>query len=171
MQEQERGVSSCEHFRRRREQSFRSVCGDPVVHLTQKKKHQSFLGGIHSTRDKRVSVQACAFRLFCTFLRGPAPPKCCSFWENGKQGTKIEHELVFLKLFRRRRDIPAKSRDIPPKKFDFLVARDTELFGPHPFTWKTPTPPEISGPKSLGLGSFFFPEKKRRESAEISENP
>ena len=40
-------------------------------------------------------------------------------------------------------DIPAKFRDIPPKKFDSLgFEGHTELFGPHPFTWKTPTPPE-----------------------------
>ena len=42
------------------------------------------------------------------------------------------------------------------KKFDFPgFEGHTELFGPHPFVWKTPTPPEISGLKSLGLGSFF----------------
>ena len=45
------------------------------------------------------------------------------------------------------------------KKFDSLgFEGHTELFGPHPFTWKTPTPPEISGLKSLGLGSFFVPD-------------
>ena len=39
--------------------------------------------------------------------------------------------------------VPAKSRDIPPKKFAFPgFEGHTELFGPHPLTWKTPTPPE-----------------------------
>ena len=34
-----------------------------------------------------------------------------------------------------------KSRDIPPKKFDFPgFEGHTELFGPHPFVWKTPHP-------------------------------
>ena len=54
------------------------------------------------------------------------------------------------------RDIPAKSRDIPPKKFDFPgFEGHTELFGPHPFAWKTPTPPENIRTQSLGLCSFF----------------
>ena len=68
--------------------------------------------------------------------------------------TLMEHKLFFLKLFGLLRDIPAKSRDIPPKKFDFPgFEGHTELFGPHPFTLKTPPPhPKISGPKSLGLG-------------------
>ena len=34
-----------------------------------------------------------------------------------------------------------KSRDIPPKSLVSLKGH-TELFGPHPFTWKTPTLPE-----------------------------
>ena len=37
----------------------------------------------------------------------------------------------------------------------------TEIFGPHPFHVEdSPPHPKISGPKSLGLGSFFFPEKE-----------
>ena len=54
---------------------------------------------------------------------------------------------------------PWVSKDIPTP----LHVED-----PHPFTWKTPTPsralqdppphPKISGPKSLGLSSFFFPD-------------
>ena len=75
---------------------------------------------------------------------------------------KLNTNFFFLKLFGHRRDIPAKSRDIPPKKFDFPgFEGHTELFGPHPFTWKTPSRPKISGPKSLGLGSFFVPESMR----------
>ena len=58
-----------------------------------------------------------------------------------------------------RQDIPAKSRNIPPKQFDFPGFEGrTELFGTHPFMWKTPTPPEIPGLKSLGLCSFFAPD-------------
>ena len=59
------------------------------------------------------------------------------------RGQKLNTNYFFLKLFGHRRDIPAKSRDIPPKKFNFPgFEGHTELFGPHPFTWKTPTPPE-----------------------------
>ena len=58
-------------------------------------------------------------------------------------GRELNTNFFFLKLFGRPRDIPAKSRDIPPKKFDFPgFEGHTELFGPHPFVWKTPTPPE-----------------------------
>ena len=74
----------------------------------------------------------------------------------------------FLKLFGRPRDIPAKFRDIPPKKFDFPgFEGHTELFGPHPFTWKTPTPPEIIGPKSLGVCSFFVPEIRAEKASTV----
>ena len=70
---------------------------------------------------------------FCAKIRSAGPALV----------TKIEHKLFFLELFGRPRDIPAKSRDIPPKKFDFPgFEGHTELFGPHPFVWKTPTPPE-----------------------------
>ena len=50
------------------------------------------------------------------------------------------HTFIFFELFGHLRDIPAKSLDIPPKKFDFPgFEGHTELFGPHPFTWKTRT--------------------------------
>ena len=56
---------------------------------------------------------------------------------------KLNTNFGFLKLYGHLLDIPAKSRDIPPKKFDFPgFEGHTELFGPHPFTWKTSTPPE-----------------------------
>ena len=70
--------------------------------------------------------------------------------------TRIEPKHFFLKLFGRFRDIPAKSRDIPPKKFDSLgFEGHTELFGPHPFTWKTPTPPENIRTQKFRFGFFF----------------
>ena len=56
---------------------------------------------------------------------------------SGKEnvGNEIEHKLFLLKLFGHLRDIPAKSRDIPPIKFDFPgFEGHTELFGPHHFT-------------------------------------
>ena len=33
-----------------------------------------------------------------------------------------------------------------------------EVFGHHPFAWKTPTPPAVSGPKNLIFVLFFLPE-------------
>ena len=76
---------------------------------------------------------------------------------------KIEHKLFFLKLFGHLRHILAKIPGYPAKKFVFPgFEGHTELFGPHPFMWKTPTVcthPKISGPRSLGLGSFFLPDQ------------
>ena len=72
------------------------------------------------------------------------------------RGRKIEHKLFLLKLFGRLRDILAKSRDIPPKKFDFPgFEGHTEPFGPHPFKWKTPTPPENIRTQKFGFVLFF----------------
>ena len=71
---------------------------------------------------------------------------------------KLNTNFFFLKLFGRSRDIPAKSRDIPPKKFDFPGFEGRiELFGPHPFTWKTPTPLENIRTKKFGFGFLFRP--------------
>ena len=68
----------------------------------------------------------------------------CFFYfahQNGER--KLNTNMIFVKLFGHLQDIPAKSRDIPPKRFGFPgLEGHTELFGPHPFTWKTPTPPE-----------------------------
>ena len=72
------------------------------------------------------------------------------------RGQKLNPNIFFLKLFGRFRDIPAKSRDIPPKKFDSLgFEGHTELFGPHPFMWKTPTPPENIRTQKFRFGFFF----------------
>ena len=53
-----------------------------------------------------------------------------------------------------------KSRQNPgisrQKKFDSLgFEGHTELFGPHPFTWKTPTPPENIRTQKFRFGFFF----------------
>ena len=43
-----------------------------------------------------------------------------------------------------------------PKKFDFPgFEGHTELFGPHPFTWKTPTPWENIRTQRFGFVLFF----------------
>ena len=77
-------------------------------------------------------------------------------------GTRIEPKHFFLKLFGHPRDIPAKSRDIPPKKFGFPgFEGHTELFGPHPFVWKTPTPPENIRAQKFRFG-FVFPKLSRK---------
>ena len=64
--------------------------------------------------------------------------------------------LFVLELFGCRRDVPAKIWDFPPKKFDFPgFEGHTELFGPHPFTWKTPTPPENIRTQKFRFLLFF----------------
>ena len=79
------------------------------------------------------------------------------------QGLKIEHKLFFLKLFGQFRDIPAKSRDIPPKMFDFPgFEGHIELFGPHPFTWEDPIPHrKYPDSKVWFFLLFFVPDFKR----------
>ena len=73
---------------------------------------------------------------------------------------KLKHTVFFLKLFGHLQHIPAKSRDIRPRTFDFPgFEGDTELFGPTPSRGRPPPHPKISGPKSLGLGSFFLPDE------------
>ena len=79
----------------------------------------------------------------------------CNFYEI--IGNENSTQTFFLKLFGHLRDIPAKSRDIPPKKFGFPgFEGHTELFGPHPFTWKTPTPPENIRTKKFRFGFLFL---------------
>ena len=57
------------------------------------------------------------------------------------RGQKIEHKLFFLRLFGHRRDIPAKSRDIPPQKVWFPWFRGTyRTFWPQPFRVEDPHP-------------------------------
>ena len=67
--------------------------------------------------------------------------------------------------------IPAKSRDIPPKEFLFALGFEghTELFGPHPFTRKTPTPPEDIRTQKFGFVLLFFAWSKVPCSAQICQ--
>ena len=59
------------------------------------------------------------------------------------RGRELNANFFFLELLGRPRDIRAKSRSIRPKSFVSLgFEGHAELFGPHPFTRKTPTPPE-----------------------------
>ena len=84
--------------------------------------------------------------------------------KGSKKGAKNETLTFFVKLFGHSRDIPAKSQDIPPKKkFDFPgFEGHIELVGPHPFTWKTPTPPENIQTQKLGFVLLFSCLKKYR---------
>ena len=105
-----------------------------------------------------LSVSPLANSVSC---RTCSPPASLSLPQGQKKktcdlGPKFEPN-IFLKLFGRRRDIPAKSRDIPPKKFDFPgFEGHTELFGPHPFMWKTPTPLENIRTQKFGFVFFFL---------------
>ena len=78
--------------------------------------------------------------------------------------------FFFLKLFGRRRDIPAKSRDILPKKHDFPgFEGHTEPFGPRPFG--SPPPHwKISGLKSLGLWHFMLFSRNRQDDNKNVDN-
>ena len=54
---------------------------------------------------------------------------------------------------------PSKNRDIPPKVWFPWVSKDIPNFlAPTPSCGRPPPHPKISGPKSLGSGSFFFPD-------------
>ena len=66
--------------------------------------------------------------------------------------------FFFLKLFGPLRDIPAKSRDVPPKSLVLGFEGHTKIFGPTLSRGRPPPLRKISGPKSLGLCSFCFPE-------------
>ena len=117
--------------------------------------------------------------VFCPFSRVSLLLSLCfSHLETSKQPTKwgyrgcnylgvtgMSQLNFFLKLFGHARDIPAKSRDIPPKSLVSLgFEAHTELFGPHPFTWKTPTPPENSRTKKFRFGFLFLPSHDMGQS-------
>ena len=74
------------------------------------------------------------------------------------RGRKLNTSF-FLKLFGHLRDIPANIPGHPAKKSGLRGLRSeghTDFFGPHPFTWKTPTPPEDIQTKKFGFGLLFL---------------
>ena len=72
-----------------------------------------------------------------------------------KIGAKIEHKL-FSQTFRATPGYPGKIQGSPAKNFNFPgFEGHTELFGPHPFTWKTPIPPENVRTEKFGFGFLF----------------
>ena len=122
------------------------------------------MGSQFLTRGTKISHKA----LWIITPPGQKMTRFCRRWGLNTVASKIKigngnwTQTFFLKLFGRPRDIPAKSRDIPPKKFDFPGFEGRiELFGPHPFTWKTPTPLENIRTKKFGFGFFFSSLKKR----------
>ena len=76
-------------------------------------------------------------------------------------GTKIEHKLFFSNFSGTSgisRQDPGISRQ---KSVVSLASRDIPNFSaPTPSRGRPPPHPKISGPKSLGLVSFFFPDRK-----------
>ena len=68
------------------------------------------------------------------------------------RGQKLNTNFVFSNF----RAPPGYPSNIRPKKFVFPgFEGHTEVFGPHPFTWKTPTPPENIQTQKLGFVLFF----------------
>ena len=75
-------------------------------------------------------------------------------------GYENRTQIFFRKLFGQPQDIPAKIPGYPAKKFGFPGFRRTYRalnFGPHPFPWKTPTPPKDIRTKKFGSGFLFLP--------------
>ena len=75
-------------------------------------------------------------------------------------GQKLNN--LFSQTFRAPPGYPAKIPGYPAKKVWFPWVKDTPNFlPPTPFRGRPQPHPKISGPKSLGLGSFFFPGSTR----------
>ena len=85
------------------------------------------------------------------------PARKLSLWAVFRE-RKLNTNL-FSQTFRAPPGYPGKIPGYPAKKFDFPgFDGHTEFFGPHPFTWKTPTPPENIRTKKFRFGFRFFPE-------------
>ena len=80
-------------------------------------------------------------------------------------GTRTEHKL-FFQTFRAPPGHPGKIPGYPAKKFGFPGFRRTyqTFWPPHPFTRKTPTPPEDIWTKKFGFGFLFRPSLKAHSS-------
>ena len=73
-------------------------------------------------------------------------------WPEFNRGQKLNPN-IFFSNFSGASGSPGISRQ---KKFDSLgFEGHTELFGPHPFPWKTPTPPENIRTQKFRFGFFF----------------
>ena len=78
------------------------------------------------------------------------------------KGATIEHKLFFSQPFWVPPGYPGQNPGISRQKGLVSLGFEghTELFGPHPWRGRPPPHQKISRPKSLGLGSFFFPDTK-----------
>ena len=73
------------------------------------------------------------------------------------RGQKLNPNIFFSNFSGASGISPGKIPGYPAKKVDSLGSEGhTELFGPHPFTWKTPTPPENIQTQKFRFG-FLFP--------------
>ena len=88
-------------------------------------------------------------------------PQSRVFWVGAKNYVERVYVLFLSpKLFGHAQDIPAKIPGYPrPKVWFPCVSKDIPNFlAPTPSRGRPPPHPKISGPKSLCLGSFFFPD-------------
>ena len=85
-------------------------------------------------------------------------------WENFThfvldRGWELNTNFFCSQTFRAPPGYPGKIPGYPAQEVWFPWFRGTyRTFGPHPCTWKTPSPPENIRTQSLGLGSFFVPD-------------
>ena len=81
---------------------------------------------------------------------------CKRDWPNTLIGNENWTQTFFSQTFRAPPGYPGKIPGYPAQKFDFPgFEGHTELFGPHPFVWKTPTPPENIRAQKFRFGFVF----------------
>ena len=112
--------------------------------------------------NKRTTVS----RMLCQKrdLMSPAPGLLSWGDENGT------HELFLSQTFRAPPGYPGKIPGYPAKKFGFLgFGRTCRTFWPPtPSRGRPPPHSKISGPKSSGLGSLFFPESSANTISKLN---
>ena len=75
-----------------------------------------------------------------------------SLWER-----TLNTHFFFSNFSGAQRDIPAKIAGYPAQEVWFpWASKDIPSFGPHHFTWKTPTPPEDIRPQKFGFVFLFL---------------
>ena len=133
--------------------------------------------GMHIWRRTNVQQLTCNIDLSCFFIsflifcspwakalcfEGESPGE--KFWKSVKNsetvlpfiGNENWTQTIFSQTFRAPPGYPSKIPGYPTKKAWFpWVSKDIpNLFGPHPFTWKTPTPPENIRTQKFGFVHF-----------------
>ena len=124
-----------------------------------------FSGGFCFSQDRLFSRNSTRKPL--NLIKSPictnAPCKTACLYNAPSMHTleKIEDKLlVFSNFSGTPGNIPPEIPGYPAKKFGFHGFRGTyrTIWPPHPSRGRPPPHPKISGPKSLGLGSFFLPD-------------